>query len=47
MRPKSLGGILEKRGMVEVISSLNKDGKQIDYDIRKGVWVCVELTMIM
>ena len=42
MRPKSLGGILEKRGMVEVISSLNKNGKQIDYDIRKGVWVCVE-----
>jgi len=41
-RPKSDGGVLEKKGMVEVISSLNPDGSPIDYDIRMGVWVTVE-----
>ena len=41
-RPKSDGGVLEKKGMVEVISSLNPDGTHIDYDIRMGVWVTVE-----
>ena len=41
-RPKSDGGLLEKKGMVEVISSLNPDGTPIDYDIRMGVWVTVE-----
>ena len=41
-RPKSDGGVLEKKGMVEVISSLNPDGTPIDYDIRMGVWVTVE-----
>ena len=28
--------------MVEVISSLEKDGRRIPYDIRMGVWVTVE-----
>ena len=42
MRPLSEGGILEKKGMVEVISCLTKEGKQIPYDIRKGVWVVFE-----
>jgi predicted homoserine dehydrogenase-like protein len=42
MRPKSEGGVLEKKGMVEVISSLRTDGTPIDYDIRMGVWVTVE-----
>jgi predicted homoserine dehydrogenase-like protein len=41
-RPISEGGVLEKKGMVEVISSLEKDGRQIPYDIRMGVWVTVE-----
>ncbi len=41
-RPKSEGGVLEKKGMVEVISSLETDGRQIPYDIRMGVWVTVE-----
>ncbi|MEO5732673.1 MAG: Gfo/Idh/MocA family oxidoreductase, partial [Rubrivivax sp.] len=36
------GGVLERKGMVEVISSLEKDGRQIPYDIRMGVWVTVE-----
>ena len=42
MRPKSEGGQLERKGMVEVISCLTHDGKQIPHDIRKGVWVCFE-----
>jgi predicted homoserine dehydrogenase-like protein len=41
-RPISEGGVLERKGMVEVISSLESDGRQIPYDIRMGVWVTVE-----
>ena len=41
-RPRNEGGVLEKKGMVEVISSLQPDGTPIDYDIRMGVWVTVE-----
>ncbi|ACM33006.1 NAD(P)H-dependent oxidoreductase [[Acidovorax] ebreus] len=41
-RPVGEGGVLEKKGMVEVISSLEKDGRRIPYDIRMGVWVTVE-----
>jgi predicted homoserine dehydrogenase-like protein len=41
-RPKSEGGVLERKGMVEVISSLERDGRAIGYDIRMGVWVTVE-----
>lgn len=41
-RPKSEGGVLERKGMVEVISSLETDGRKIPYDIRMGVWVTVE-----
>jgi len=42
MRLKSEGGHLQKKGVVEVISSLNPDGSSVGYDIRKGVWVCIE-----
>ncbi len=41
-RPRDEGGVLERKGMVEVISSLRTDGTPIDYDIRMGVWVTVE-----
>lgn len=41
-RPKTEGGVLEQKGMVEVISSLEPDGRVIPYDIRMGVWVTVE-----
>jgi predicted homoserine dehydrogenase-like protein len=41
-RPKSEGGVLERKGMVEVISSLETDGREIPYEIRMGVWVTVE-----
>ncbi len=42
MRPQSEGGVLERKGMVEVASCLTRDGQQIQHDIRKGVWVCFE-----
>ena len=41
-RPISEGGVLEQKGMVEVISSLEANGRVIPYDIRMGVWVTVE-----
>ena len=41
-RPREEGGVLERKGMVEVISSLEADGRPIPYDIRMGVWVTVE-----
>jgi predicted homoserine dehydrogenase-like protein len=42
MRPKSEGGVLHHKGQVEVVSSLQKDGTPIPYDIRFGVWVVFE-----
>jgi predicted homoserine dehydrogenase-like protein len=42
MRLREDGGVLERKGMVEVISSLERDGRPIPYDIRMGVWVTVE-----
>jgi predicted homoserine dehydrogenase-like protein len=41
-RPIAEGGVLEHKGMVEVISCLERDGRPIPYDIRMGVWVTVE-----
>jgi predicted homoserine dehydrogenase-like protein len=42
MRPKDEGGRLHHKGQVEVISSLEADGRVIPYDIRMGVWVVFE-----
>lgn len=42
LRPKADGGVLEKKGVVEVVSSLYTDGKPVPNDIRNGVWVCIE-----
>jgi len=42
MRPKAEGGVLHHKGQVEVISSLEADGRVIPYDIRMGVWVVFE-----
>ncbi|MCB1969744.1 MAG: flagellar biosynthesis protein FlgA [Geminicoccaceae bacterium] len=42
MRPRDEGGVLDHKGMVDVISCLREDGSAIDHDIRQGVWVCVE-----
>jgi predicted homoserine dehydrogenase-like protein len=42
MRPCEEGGQLHHKGQVEVVSSLELDGKPIPYDIRFGVWVVFE-----
>ena len=41
-RPKSDGGALHRKGQVEVVSSLDRDGTPLDYDIRFGVFVAFE-----
>ena len=41
MRPKTEGGILDRKGLVEVVSFLIQEGAHFGYDIRKGVWVCI------
>jgi predicted homoserine dehydrogenase-like protein len=42
MRPRAEGGQLHHKGQVEVVSSLQRDGTPIPYDIRFGVWVVFE-----
>jgi predicted homoserine dehydrogenase-like protein len=42
MRPVSEGGVLEHKGQVEVVSSLNRDGSPIARDLRWGVYVVFE-----
>lgn len=42
MRPKELGGVLERRGLVECVSSITREGVPIANDLRKGVWVSIE-----
>jgi len=42
MRPREEGGSLHHKGQVEVVSSLERDGRVIPYDIRFGVWVVFE-----
>ncbi len=39
LRPKADGGMLQRRGMVEVISCLNRDGTGVQNDLRWGVYV--------
>jgi predicted homoserine dehydrogenase-like protein len=41
-RPRADGGVLDQKGQVEVISSLEHDGTPIGYDIRFGVFVVFE-----
>jgi predicted homoserine dehydrogenase-like protein len=41
-RPIAEGGVLHQKGQVEVISSLERDGREIAYDIRFGVFVVIE-----
>jgi len=42
MRPRDEGGILDHRGQVECVSSLQRDGQPVSRDIRWGVWVVME-----
>jgi predicted homoserine dehydrogenase-like protein len=39
LRPKALGGALERDGVVEVVSSLHRDGSPVPRDLRWGVYV--------
>jgi predicted homoserine dehydrogenase-like protein len=42
MRPRDKGGVLEKSGVVEVVSSLERDGRPAFRDLRWGVYVVLE-----
>lgn len=42
LRPRRDGGILDGKGMVEVVSSLERDGKPVFRDLRWGVYAVFE-----
>jgi predicted homoserine dehydrogenase-like protein len=42
LRPQSLGGVLDGDGMVEVVSSLERDGAAVPRDLRWGVYVVLK-----
>ncbi|HEV3162081.1 MAG TPA: SAF domain-containing protein [Xanthobacteraceae bacterium] len=42
LRPKAVGGVLERDGMVEVTSSLARDGSPVPRDLRWGVYVVLK-----
>jgi predicted homoserine dehydrogenase-like protein len=42
LRPRSLGGVIERDGMVEVVSSLKRDGAPVERDLRWGVYVVLK-----
>ncbi|MBL8514783.1 MAG: Gfo/Idh/MocA family oxidoreductase [Betaproteobacteria bacterium] len=39
LKPKSDGGVLQHRGQVEVVSSLERDGRPVFRDLRWGVYI--------
>ena len=42
LKPRSEGGVLDHKGQVEVISSLERDGRPVFRDLRWGVYVVME-----
>jgi predicted homoserine dehydrogenase-like protein len=42
LKPASVGGLLEQKGTVEVVSCLEKDGRWVHNDLRWGVYVVIE-----
>lgn len=42
LRPRDIGGVVEGSGMVEVVSSLERDGRPVFRDLRWGVYVVLE-----
>jgi hypothetical protein len=42
LRPRDAGGLLEEAGQVEVVSSLERDGRPVFRDLRWGVYVVIE-----
>ncbi|MGO4714164.1 NAD(P)H-dependent oxidoreductase [Bradyrhizobium sp. 2TAF24] len=42
LRPRDAGGVLERAGVVEVVSSVERDGRPVFRDLRWGVYVVLE-----
>lgn len=42
LRPREVGGQLERRGIAETVSSLERDGRPVFRDLRWGVYVVLE-----
>ena len=42
LRPREEGGLLHHKGQVEVVSSLERDGRPVARDLRWGVYVVIE-----
>ncbi len=42
LRPREIGGTLDRTGMVEVVSSLERDGRPVFRDLRWGVYVVIK-----
>ena len=42
LRPRKNGGLLHHKGQVEVVSSLERDGRPVARDLRWGVYVVIE-----
>ncbi len=42
LRPRDQGGVLDRTGMVEVVSSMERDGREVARDLRWGVYVVIE-----
>jgi len=42
LRPRSIGGRLDRDGMVEVVSSVERDGRPVFRDLRWGVYVVLK-----
>jgi predicted homoserine dehydrogenase-like protein len=42
LKPRSEGGLLDRKGQVEVVSSLERDGRPVFRDLRWGVYVVFE-----
>lgn len=41
LRPRDVGGMLERGGVVEVVSCLRRDGTPVEQDLRWGVFVAI------
>ncbi|MFT5447162.1 MAG: putative homoserine dehydrogenase-like protein [Gammaproteobacteria bacterium] len=42
LRPREAGGVLHQKGQVEVVSSMERDGREVARDLRWGVYVVIE-----
>jgi predicted homoserine dehydrogenase-like protein len=42
LRPRAYGGVLEEAGLVEVVSSMEREGRPVVNDLRWGVYVVIE-----